>query len=456
MKAESLVEKYLEKTPTSARLAEDARKFMPGGDTHGHFYNPPYHITIDHGEGCHLFDVDGNQYLDCVNAYFVLIHGHCFRPIMEALQNQIQRGTGFGMPTDSQLEYARHLCERVPSLEQVRFVSSGSEATSMAIRAARAFTGKQKIMKVDGGYHGNHNIGEVNSFGGSLEKEDMKPIPELGAGGGELNDVVLFPFNDPDRLRDIARINSNKVAALIIEPMIIPSGAIPPEPGFLQSVREITREFDILLIFDEVVTLPFEYGGLQEYYDVTPDLTTMGKGIGGGLPVGAWGGRKEIMELWNPEKGEEGVITVSTSGGNPMTMTAGLTAMQYLTPKLIECRNTRGEALRKGMNAVFSKQGIRGHVAGLANAFWIHWTDEKVSNPHDVGKALSNGSENLRNLLFLGMRYHGVYLFPSPSPFGNISTSMQDKDIKLIVNAFERTLNEIKPVIAEECPALLG
>ncbi len=455
MNGEQLLEKYLEKTKTSAKLAQEARRVMPGGDTHGHFYNPPYHITIDHGNGCYLYDVDGNAYIDCVNAYFVLIHGHCFPPIVESLAEQIKRGTGFGMPTEPQILFAQHLCERVPSLEEVRFVSSGSEATAMAIRAARAFTGKRKIMKVDGGYHGTHNIGELNSFGGALGRGELKPMPEIGTNGSEINDVILFPFNEPERLKEIVLKYSEDIAALIIEPMIIPSGAIPPEPGYLETVRDMTEELGIVLIFDEVVTLPFYYGGLQEYYGITPDLTTMGKGIGGGLPIGAWGGKREIMELWNPEKGEDAVVMVSTSGGNPLTMAAGLTAMKQLTHEVIERRNSLGDRLRDGMNQVFSNIGIHGHISGLANAFWIHWSDKPVRDPYAVGEAMSQANENIRNLLFLGMRYRGVYLFPTPSPFGNISTVLQEKDIDLIINAFSETLTDIKSVIAEECPNLL-
>lgn len=456
MNSKQLLIKYLGKTQASAKLAEEARNYMPGGDTHGHFYNPPYHITIERGEGCYLFDVDGNKYIDCVNAYFVLIHGHCYSPIVKALEEQVKRGTGFGMPTKPQIQFAQHLSERVPSLEELRFVSSGSEATSMAIRAARAFTGKQKIMKVDGGYHGTHNIGELNSFGGSLSRGELKPMPEIGTNGSEINDVILFPFNDPSGLEEIVENNSGETAALIIEPMIIPSGAIPPDPGYLEAVRNITEENGILLIFDEVVTLPFFYGGLQEFYGVTPDLTTMGKGIGGGLPIGAWGGKREIMELWNPEKGEDAVIMVSTSGGNAFSMVAGLTTMKHLTHGVIEKRNYLGTKLRESMTKVFSDIGIKGHVSGLANAFWIHWSHKPVTDPYAVGEAMSQANENIRNLLFLGMRYRGIYLFPTPSPFGNVSTVMHEKDIDNIINAFSDTLREIKPVITVECPNLLA
>lgn len=211
-----------------------------------------------------------------------------------------------------------------------------------------------------------------------------------------------------------------------------------------------------MLIFDEVVTLPFCYGGMQEYYRVTPDLTAMGKGIGGGLPIGAWGGRRDIVELWNPESGhEDAVMMVSTFGGNALTMAAGLAAMTHLTHEVIERRNALGDRLRIGIHEAYKSAGIQGHASGFCNAFWIHWTDRPVRDPYDAVDAMSQATDRVRNLLFLGMRYRGVYLFPSPSPFGNVSTAMGDKEIDHIINALGETLEEIRPVIEDECPNLL-
>jgi glutamate-1-semialdehyde 2,1-aminomutase len=453
MKADQLVKKYLEKTSASAEMADRASRYMPGGDTHGHFFNPPYHTAIERGKGCYIYDVDGNKYIDCVNGYFALIHGHCFPPVVEALEQQVKLGTTFGMPTEQQIEYARHLCERIPSLDKVRFVASGSEATNMAIRAARAFTGKRKIMKVDGGYHGTHNIGELNSFGPS-ERGDHRARPDIGANGSEINDVILFPWNDKETLEYTISENADDVAALIIEPVLVVGGVIPPADGFLEAVRELTRQKGVVLIFDEVVTLPFSYGGMQGFYNISPDLTTMGKGIGGGLPIGAWGGKHDIMEMWNPQ-GDNAVVMVSTFGGNAMTMAGALAAMTHLTPEVIQQRNALADRLREEINETFKSVGIRGHASGLCNAFWIHWTDKPVRDPYSVRNAILQATDNVRNLLFMGMRYRGVYLFPSPSAFGNISTPIQEKEINYIINALRETLLEIRPVIEDECPHLL-
>jgi len=455
MGVDELVKKYLEKLPASARLADKACKYMPGGDTHGHFFNPPYHTAIDHGEDCYLVDVDGNRYIDCVNSAFSLIHGHCFAPVATALEDQVKRGTTFMMPTEQQIEYARLLCERIPSLDEVRFVSSGSEATSMAIRAARAYTGRKKIIKVDGGYHGTHNMGELNSFGASVRGQ-LLANPARGTEGSEIQDVILFPWNDGEAVGQLIEDHGKEVAALIIEPILVVGGVIEPDPGFLNTIRALTRDKGIVLIFDEVVTLPFSYHGMQGAYGVTPDLTAMGKGIGGGLPIGAWGGRRDIMEMWNPLRGhEEGIVMVSTSGGNAITMAAGLAAMEHLTEPVILQRNTLGDKLRGEMNATFGRAGLKAHVSGTCNVFWIHWTDQPVRDPYDAMDALLRASDNVRNLLFMGLRYHGVYPFPSPSVFGNVSTPMGEKEIDDIIRALEKTLIEIRPVIETECAHLI-
>ena len=446
-----LKEKYLAKIPTSARFAEKACRWMPGGDTHGHFFSPPHHIVIKNGTGCYLFDVDDNRYIDCVNGYFSLDHGHCFQPVVEALAQQITSGTQFGMPSETQITFAEHLCERVPSLDMVRFVTSGSEATSMTFRAARAFTGKRKIMKVDGGYHGIHNIGELNSFNCG-ERRRYEGKPEIGTRGSEIEDVILFPWNDEEIVKKLILEHADQVAALIMEPAN--TGAmIPATPRFLETIRTLTREKNIVLIFDEVVTLNFSYGGLQTKYGVTPDLTAMGKCIGGGLPVGAWGGSQGIMEMWDPRNEDGGVKMVSTFGGNPMTMAAGMASLTHLTPELIEKRNTLAERLQEELTGILKKLKIRAHASGLAHAFTIYWTDKPVRDLYDFCDARQRLGERVRNLLHSGLRYHGVYLYPDIG--GGISTAIEEKDVFHILEAFEKTLTDIYPVMEEDSPDLL-
>jgi len=384
-----------------------------------------------------------------------MIHGHAFSPMVQAVQKRIALSVGFSYPTKEQYEYAELLCNRVPSFERMRFVASGSEATMMCIRTARAFTGKRKIMKTEGGYHGTHDLGELNWFptpdSGPLERIKTTP-PDAGVSGSEINDVIIFPYNETEIFKEIITSHADEVAAVILEPMIGPMGMIEPEPGFLESIRELTKEKDVILIFDEVVQFPDAYNGAQGLFGVTPDLTALGKGIGGGLPIGAWGGRSEMMELWNPEKGHDAIMEVSTHAGNAVSMVAGLTTMKHFTHQAIEERNARFERLRSGFEEAFVNEKIHAQVTGIGWGFAIHLTDKRVRNPRDSFGAFM-AAEQVAGLIFMGMRYHGVCIYPTL--FGSLSTAVQDEDVDFSVDALKETLREIRPVIEEKCPYLL-
>ncbi|MFZ0449937.1 MAG: aspartate aminotransferase family protein [Desulfatiglandaceae bacterium] len=456
MNAEHLKKKYLEKTSKSAGLAKKACSYMPGGDTHGPSYHPPYHITFDRGKGCYIYDVDGNKYLDFCNQWLTMVHGHAFPPMVEAVQKRIARSVGFGYPTEEQYEFAQLLCRRVPCFEQMRFVASGSEATLMCIRAARAFTGKRKIMKLEGGYHGTHDLGEFNWFpspeAGPLGKIKAT-APDAGINGSEIEDVIIFAYNETEIFKKIISRHAGDVAAVIMEPMIGPLGMIKPEPGFLETIRSLTEKHGIILIFDEVVQFPNAYYGTQGLFGITPDLTALGKGIGGGLPIGAWGGRRDIMDLWNPEKGHDAILQVSTHAGNAVSMAAGLATMKHLTATVIKQRDTRFKKLQSGFQKVFVDAKVKAQVTGIGYGFAIHLTDKPVRNPRDsFGAAMA--AEEIAGLIFMGLRYHGVSIYPPL--FGSLSTAARDKDIDFAVDALAKTLKEIHPVIEEKSPHLLA
>jgi glutamate-1-semialdehyde 2,1-aminomutase len=456
VKVEQLEKKYLENTSKSAALAEKARRYMPGGDTHGPSYHPPYHLTFERGKGCYIYDVDGNKYIDFCNQWLTMIHGHAFGPMVEAVRKRIAHSVGFGYPNKDQYEFAELLCKRVPSFERMRFVASGSEATMMCIRAARAFTGKRKIMKVEGGYHGTHDLGELNWFPtpASGPLEEIKPTPpDAGVSGSEAKDVIIFPYNETNIFKELISRHAHEVAAVIMEPMIGPTGMIKPEPGFLETVREMTKKEGVILIFDEVVQFPDGYNGAQGMFGVTPDLTALGKGIGGGLPIGAWGGRSDIMELWNPERGHDAIMQVSTHAGNAISMVGALTTMKYFTHDVIRERNARFEHLRSGFEEAFANEKIHGQVTGIGWGFAIHLTDKPVRNPREsIGAAAA--AEEVAGLIFMGMRYHGVCIYPPL--FGSLSTAVKDKDVDLAISALAKTLKEIRPVIEEKCSYLLA
>lgn len=455
MTSNRLRTKYLSRTEKSAKLAKKARRCLPGGDTHGPSYHLPYHVTFTKGNGCYVNDVDGNRYVDFCNQWLTMPHGHAFPPMVEAVRKRIKQSVGFGYPTEEQYEFAQLLCRRVPSFEQMRFVASGSEATLMCIRAARAFTGKRKIMKLEGGYHGTHDLGEFNWFpsseAGPLGKIKTMP-PDAGVSGSDIKDVIIFPYNEIEIFKKIIERHAKDVAALIMEPMIGPLGMIQPEPGFLETIRKLTEKHGIILIFDEVVQFPTAYHGAQGLFKVTPDLTALGKGIGGGLPIGAWGGKRDIMDLWNPESGHDAIIQVSTHAGNPLSMVAGLATMKHLTSNAIKQRNKRFKRLKSGLEKVFLDAGVHGQVTGIGYGFAIHLTGNSVRSPRDTfGAAMA--AETVTGLIFMGLRYYGVSIYPPL--FGIVSTAIQEEDVDLAIHALAKTLKDIRPIIEKECPHLI-
>ena len=328
--AEALQRAYEEWSPGSKKRIEEARRWLPGGDTRSSAHYPPYPLFMVRGEGPRIHDVDGHSFVDFMNNFTSLLHGHGHPGTVTALAEQAQRGTAYAAPTESQVELARLLCERVPSVDELRFCSSGSEATAMTIRAARAYTGRQKIMKVEGGYNGNHDIGELSLVPvpgkcGPIESPETV-LSDRSLAASSVGDVIVTPFNEPEITRRQLEQHGDEVAALILEPMRGGLGMIPPEDGYLAALREITAEREVLLVFDEVITLRVGPGGVQERAGVVPDLTAMGKIIGGGLPAGAFGGRRDVMEIFNPDA-RGSIMHASTFSGNPMTMAAGLAAL---------------------------------------------------------------------------------------------------------------------------------
>lgn len=272
--------RYLDRTRMSQKLFNKARRYLPGGDTRSVTYFKPYPIYIAKGKGCYIFDVDGNKYLDIVNNYTSLILGHAHAKVVRALRDQAPKGTVYGAPIEEQYRLGQILVERFRSIEQLRFCNSGTEATQFAIRLGRAVSGRQKILKMEGGYHGTHDIVEVSvnpnpgEAGGDLFS---RPILEnRGIPQRVLKDVLVVPFNNEQALEKIIKKEGNKIAALIIEPVMGAAGMIPPKPGFLPFVRKITQQHNILLIFDEIITFRLSPGGAQSFYEVIPDITALG------------------------------------------------------------------------------------------------------------------------------------------------------------------------------------
>ena len=302
-KLQQEIDRYVAGTPVSRRKQADAEKYLPGGSSRGTAYFAPHPHFIEKGEGHYIHDADGNRMLDFMINATSLILGHAHPDVTRAIQQQAARGTAFTGPTDPQVRMAKILTERVPSLDMVRFANSGTEATMMAIRAARAFTGREKIAKFEGGYHGAHEYVSVSVRPplAKLDPSGPTPVPEYsGMPQSILDQVIVLPYNDLDWCERELRRNADDLACLIMEPVVSSFGYLPGDTEFLRGLRDLTAELGILLIYDEVQSFRIAPGGAQETLSVNPDMTAFGKIIGGGTPVGAFGGRADIMELFDP------------------------------------------------------------------------------------------------------------------------------------------------------------
>lgn len=447
---------YRSRTPKSWKLIEEARKVMPGGDTRTTAHFLPYPVFMEKGEGSRLIDADGNEYIDFMNNFTSLILGHGHPKVVAAVSEQVKRGTAYAAPTETQTRLANMICERVPSIEQLRFCSCGSEATLMAARAARAFSGKQKIMKIEGGYNGNHDLGEISlsptsSKAGPIEAPIAFP-PDKGVAMSSVSDTIVTPFNEPEITEKQIKKYKDEVAALIMEPMLGGLGMIPPKPNYLQEIRRITEENNVLLILDEVITLRLSRGGTQEIFDIRPDLTALGKIIGGGLPIGGFGGRREIMQQFNPEQ-PHFMWHASTFSGNPLTMAAGIAALEELTPEVYDCLNKLGDTLRNKFNQTFQKNYIRGQAIGMGSLINLHFTDQPINHARDSIQGLI-GAGALIMHFHLCMLKHGI--FPAGRQMYCISTPMTEKEIDKAVEALDVSLKELRPIMERDYSHLLS
>ena len=399
---------YAARTPGSASRAAEAARFLPGGDTRSITWFQPHQLYVEEGRGCELLDVDGNVYLDLLLNYTSLVHGHAHPAIAAAVARQAVRGTAFAAAHDGQVQLARLLCERVGSVERVRFCNSGTEAVMLALRLARAFTRRPLVAKVEGGYHGSWD-GVEASVEPPLDRagpaEHPAVVPEsVGLLPGATESVVVLPFGDLAAAEVILGPLAERLAAVIVEPVAGVAGTIPAERDYLHGLQELTRELGALLVLDEVITMRLAPGGAQALYGVEPDLTTMGKIIGGGLPVGAVGGREEVMALTDP--GRPGFLPHSgTFNGNAVTTAAGTAALELLTAGECERLNGLGDRLRVGIRALGEELGLPVTATGLGSLLTIHVLDEPPRSYRDARRA---DSEAVR-LLHLALLNEGIF-----------------------------------------------
>ncbi len=369
---------YRKRTPQSRVAFERALASLPGGDTRSSMFDTPYPMFVSHGEGARLFDVDGNEYLDLVNNYTALIHGHAHPHIVRAISEQAARGACHGAPVELQTRFAEMISDRVPSMEQIRFGNSGTEAVLAAIRGARSFTGRARILKMEGGYHGQYDAAFVSMDPGPHPPDWPEGVPDgPGLSPGLTSEVLVAPFNDVVTTTSLIENHRHELAAVIVEPVLGAGGVIPADSEFPAAIRDATRSAGIVLIFDEIVTLRLAVGGAQATYGVIPDLTTLGKIIGGGLPIGAFGGRADIMAHFDPRR--PGYAAHSgTFNGNAVTMAAGIASLELLTPEVIARINALGGRLRRGMSAALADAGVTATVQGIGSlATTCTWASTK-------------------------------------------------------------------------------
>ena len=427
-------DRFIAATPKSEALQAEAARYLPGGSSRGTAYFAPYPTFVDRAAGHYVYDVDGNRYLDFMINATTHILGHAHPDIVAALQAQAARGNSFSGPTEAQVRLAKTLCERVPSVETIRFTNSGTEGTMMAIRGARAFTGRHKIAKFEGGYHGSHEYVSVSVRppASALDPDGTTPVPEHpGQPPSVADDVITLPYNDLETCERLIRRHKKDLACVIMEVVSSSFGYLPADADFLRGMRAITEDLDILLIFDEVQSFRVSSGGAQQLFGVIPDMTTFGKIIGGGMPVGAWGGRRDVMALFDPTR-DTPLAHAGTFNANPMTMAAGEVVMNRLTPQVYERMNALGETLRAKLRAVFDELDIAAQVTGVASLFGIHFTAESIT---DYRSALS-GDGAMTKALFTGLLNEGILLQTGGA--GALNALTTEAEVDALVDAVRR------------------
>jgi glutamate-1-semialdehyde 2,1-aminomutase len=422
----------------SERLYQQALACIPGG------VNSPVRacksvgadpLFIDRAEGSRVFDADGNAYIDYIGSWGPMILGHRHPAVIQAIRDVLERGTSFGAPTDLEVQLARMVIEAVPSVEMVRMVNSGTEATMSAVRLARGITGRETIIKFDGCYHGHADslLVEAGSGVATLDIAGSPGVPAAFAAR-----TLSLPYNDPDTMREVMRAKGDRIAAVIVEPVVGNMGLVPPADGFLEMLREETQQHGALLIFDEVMTgFRVAHGGAQALFGITPDVTCFGKIIGGGLPVGAYGGRRELMAHIAPQGP---VYQAGTLSGNPLAMAAGIATLQQLErPGFYEALDKLSAKLARGLQKAAADAGQPVTVSRVGSMLGLFFTDIPVRNFSDAK------TSDLKKFAayYKGMRERGIYLAPSQYEALFVSSAHTDAQIDATVAAAAEVLKRL-------------
>lgn len=428
----------------SEQLYERALKVMPGGCSRNTVLRKPYPAYAERGEGCYVTDVEGKKRIDFANNMCSLIHGHAHPDVIARVTEQLQKGAAFTMATEAELEYAEHMCSRSPAFDSVRFVNSGTEAVMSCLKAARAFTGRPKIAKVEGAYHGLYDYAEVSQTSkpanwGDIDQPQSVAVSH-GTPSSALNDVVVIPYNDTARALAILDQHKDQLACVLIDLMAHRVGLTPADAEFVQALRKWTRENGALLVCDEVITFRSNYGGAQDWYNVRPDLTAMGKMIGGGFPVGALAGRKEVMDVMNPLSDNVLFPHSGTFSANPVTMVAGLASMQLFDEAAVDRLNGLAEKARDVISEAIRIADVPACVTGAGSMFRVHM---KAEAPRTYREAFASKEEGLGIKILLDHLFdNGIMMINTCS--GALSTAMTQKEIDTLGDVMLGGFRKIK------------
>ncbi|MDW7725542.1 MAG: glutamate-1-semialdehyde 2,1-aminomutase [Candidatus Methanoperedens sp.] len=418
-------------TEKSRKLFEEAKTVLPGGVSSPVRSIKPYPFYTKSADGSKITDVDGNTYIDYVMGYGPLLLGHKHPAIREAVTRQFSDGWLYGTPTELEVNLAKKITSLYASIEMVRFVSTGTEATMGALRTARGFTGKNKFIKIEGGYHGAHEAVLVKAGSGAttLGTPDSAGVP-----ADFTKNTLQVPYNNIEAMTEAISTYRDDVAAVIIEPVLGNIGPVLPEKGYLEDVRKVTRENDVVLIFDEVITgFRLSMGGAQEYFGITPDMTTLGKILGGGFHIGAIGGKREIMENISPEGA---VYQAGTFNGSPVSMSAGLAVIDTLRKERVHDKvNKNGDSMRGALSDVVTDLGLDYNVSGIASMFKVFFGDL----PHNYEETLKCDTGKFK-LFFIKMLKDGIFLPPSQYETNFLSLAHSQDDMDKTVEAYHRNL----------------
>jgi glutamate-1-semialdehyde 2,1-aminomutase len=422
----------------SQQLYRRASRAIPAGVNSPVRYYPPYPMFIASGKGSRFQTVDGTEFLDYCMAYGALINGHANPEVLHAVRNALEKGSIYGQPTEAEVELAESISLLVPSMQMVRLVNSGTEATMHAIRLARGYTEKNKILKFEGGFHGSHDsvLAKRGTHGSITATPSSKGIPVDTS-----KNTLVANYNDTQTASKIIEDHAHELAAVIVEPVAGNMGPIPPAKGFLQSLRKHTRENGVLLIFDEVITgFRLSLGGAQEYFGVRPDLTTLGKIVGGGFPLAAFGGRREIMQKLSPLGP---IYQAGTYSGNPISVTAGLTTLRSLkrrSSNVYTSMEKHGRLLADGIRDSIESLEVQAQVNQIGSMLQIFFTDRKVT---DYGSAKSSDSIKY-DRFFRSLLVSKVFVPPSQLESCFLSTSHTKHDLQQTIDAFDDSLRSVR------------